>query len=280
MKAAAAALTFISVFMIAYNRDFITETFSRRAYAYFGNINLLIKRSVTAVKTSELIKFEILIFLAGLVISLIAGSIYLFFVFIPVIFILPRAYLEIRHKKYIKDYYAGLIGFLETLISGLRAGMSLTGALRLFSEREKNAVAREIRVVLSKVELGKSLSTAFVELGERIDIKENEIIIAAINTSIETGANLTQILDNVLGTIRKRDELNGEIKALTSQGVMSGIITGMLPFLLAGIIFIMDPEFILPLFNTAAGMAMLGAAVIMEIAGALIIKKITDIRQA
>ncbi len=278
MKAAAAVLTFLSVFMIAYNRDFITEAFSRRVSAYFGNINFLIKRSVTAVKTSELIRFEILIFAAGVVISLMAGSIYLFFFFIPMIFVLPRVYLKIRHKKYIKDYYAGLIGFLETLISGLRAGMSLTGALRMFTEREKNAVAREIRVVLSKVEFGKSLSGAFAELGERVNIKENEIIISAINTSIETGANLTEILDNVLHTIRKRDELNGEIKTLTSQGVMSGIITGLLPFLLAGIIFVMDPDFILPLFNTAAGMALLGAAFIMEIAGALIIKKITDIR--
>jgi tight adherence protein B len=86
------------------------------------------------------------------------------------------------------------------------------------------------------------------------------------------------VLSTILATIRQREALLRDVKALTSQGLLSGLIVGALPFLLAGVMLLMDPELMLPLFTTREGALMIAAAVIMEATGGFIIFKIVDIK--
>ncbi|MCX8092607.1 MAG: type II secretion system F family protein [Candidatus Goldbacteria bacterium] len=164
------------------------------------------------------------------------------------------------------------------MISSLKSGLSVLKSLQIYSQRDKGPAGNEISNVLKNVELGKTLQEALMELSERIPIKENQIIIFAIVNGLETGGNIVEILENIHETIRKRDELNREIKALTSQGILSGVIVGLLPVLLVVVLIFIDPYFINPLFTTATGNAMLLVAVAMEIIGAFFIKKIVDIK--
>jgi len=143
--------------------------------------------------------------------------------------------------------------------------------------KDKGPIGREFSVVLSEVEMGRGLSESLEGLAGRIPVRENEIIISAMTTAIESGGNITEVLSGILETIRKREAVNKEVEALTSQGVMSGIVVGVLPFFLLGMIAVIDPGFVAPLFNTTAGIIVLCSAVVMEIIGAFFIKKTVTI---
>jgi tight adherence protein B len=139
-------------------------------------------------------------------------------------------------------------------------------------------VAREISFVLKKTGFGSAMKEALEDLNRRVPVRENEILTAALSTALETGGNLSDVLSTILATIRQREALLRDVKALTSQGLLSGLIVGALPFLLAGVMLLMDPELMLPLFTTREGALMIAAAVIMEATGGFIIFKIVDIK--
>jgi tight adherence protein B len=176
------------------------------------------------------------------------------------------------------QYHNSIIDFLELLISSLKSGLSIIKSLQVCSQRDRGPLGNEISIVLRNVELGKTLQESLMILSERIPIRENQMMISAIINGIETGGNITEILENIHETIRKREELNREIKALTSQGVLSGLIVGLLPLFLVFILFFIDPYFIEPLFKTSTGHLLLIVAVLMEITGVIFIKKIVDIK--
>lgn len=245
---------------------------------YKTGINSLIKSSITGIKSSAIIRLEIAVVLFMLFFVILTGQWFFILLGIPVMFAVPKMYTANERKKYINQYYTGLTGFLESTISGLKAGLSVVKAFQQIAQRDKGPIGIEISQVLKKVELGKSLQDSLLELSEKIPLKENEIIISAMITALETGGNITEVLSNILDTIRKREELGREVKSLTSQGVLSGIIVGALPVFMIVIISVIDPSYIAPLFNTGIGMAALVAAVVMEITGAVIIAKIVDVK--
>jgi len=238
----------------------------------------IVKKGIVDIDLKEIIRLEIILFCFVVIFSFLVKEILIFLFSMPAYIIAPKLYLEYKKKEYITQYYKSMIDFLESIISNLKSGLSIIKALQIYAQREKGPSGNEISIILKKVELGKSLQDALWELSERIPLRENQIMISAIANGIETGGNITEILENILQTIRKREELNREIKALTSQGILSGLIVGLLPFLLVAALLFIDPDFIKPLFSTTMGNILLITAIIMEIIGAFFIKKIIDIK--
>ena len=86
-----------------------------------------------------------------------------------------------------------------------------------------------------------------------------------------------ELISKVSENMRENAKLEGQIKTLTSQGKLSGFIVGILPFVLLGLLSLIDRELILPMFTTTLGMVLMIIALVMENKGALFIKKITTI---
>jgi tight adherence protein B len=240
-------------------------------------VEKLVKGSLAAVKQNEILRLQILSGSVLFLSALLLGSWVLSLLLAPVIIFIPKIFVARRQKKYYHDYRQGLTAFLESLVSSLKAGLSLNRAFAVFTERDKTPVGREVTVMLNRVSFGLSMQDAISELSERIPVRENQIVMAALSTALETGGNITEVLSNILDTIRKRDELDREVKALTSQGVMSGIVVGCLPIFLLIIITVIDPSFTAPLFTTTQGMLLLFAAAVMELIGAYLISRITKV---
>ncbi|MEI7542028.1 MAG: type II secretion system F family protein [bacterium] len=278
MKIISAFLIFLSVTISVYYHKSIKSYLLSKIKIYKEKLNLLIKSSLTGIKSSAILKLEIAAILLTIVSVIITRQWLIFILSLPVLFFIPKIHEAYERKKYIRQYYLGLTGFLEAVISGLKAGLSIVKALAQFAVMDKSPIGIEILQVLKKVELGKSLQDALIELAEKIPLKENEIIISAVNTALETGGNITEVLATILDTIRKREELGREVKTLTSQGVLSGIIVGLLPVFMIIVISIMDPSYMAPLFNTTIGLTALVVAVLMEITGAIIIMKIVNVK--
>jgi tight adherence protein B len=92
------------------------------------------------------------------------------------------------------------------------------------------------------------------------------------------GGNLSEILDTIANTIKDRLKIKGEIKVLTATGRTSGMVVGMLPVFLMGVLMVINPGYVSMFFNSAIGIAMLIFAAIMETTGFLIVKKIVNVK--
>ncbi|MBN2754439.1 MAG: type II secretion system F family protein [Candidatus Goldbacteria bacterium] len=277
MKIIASIFLFAAAALAVYQKDKIASVMSGFVKNYRSGVDVLVKKSVAEIKGNEIRKLQIVLFILFAASAVIMQSVFIPVLFVPAVYFLPKYYLSYKHKKYCLEYRKNLPAFLESMISGMKSGLSLPSAMSAFAARDKSPVGREVKAVLSGTQLGISMAESLSALALKIPVRENVIMLTALETALETGGNVSEILGGILETIRKRDEADREIKALTSQGVMSGITVGLLPVLLIGAITFIDPSFTEPLFNTKAGMFILCTAVVMEAAGAFFISRIVRI---
>lgn len=278
MKVIITLLIFVFISILVYSYGKIKTTKNNLFYWVLDKYNYLIKTSIVRINLMEIIKIEIIFIVAVIIFSLLLDQPLIFLFFLPIFVVLPKIYITHKQKKYIMQYYNSLVDFLESVISNLKSGLSVIKSFQAYSQRDKGPLGNEISVVLKNVEIGKTMQESLLDLSKRIPLRENQIMISAVINGMETGGNITEILENIFDTIRKREELNREIKALTSQGILSGLIVGLLPLLLVIVLLFIDTHFIEPLFTTTLGNVLLIVAILMEIIGAFFIKKIVDIK--
>lgn len=278
MKAAAAALILACVTILILTRRYIAQSAGNAAGAYASDIKSMIYRASGEIKNSEIMKITIATAAIFFALFLLTMSPVILLAGVPACLLVPKAYIKRKEAAYAARYMEDLPGFLDLFISNLRAGMSITRALQVFAEKDKGPVGNEMKLVIKKTELGRPVKDALAELSAKIPGRENEIMIYALNTALDTGGNIAEVLEGISHTIRKREEIKREVKSLTSQGVLSGIIIGVLPFFLAGAVLMIDPEFMKPMFETTAGRVMLCAALCMEALGAFFISRITAVK--
>jgi tight adherence protein B len=108
-------------------------------------------------------------------------------------------------------------------------------------------------------------------------VEEVALLSSALRVARETGGNLAEALERLATTLRDKLTIEGKIRALTAQGKLQGIVVGLLPIALMTVLFHMEPEAMAPLFHTWYGWATLAVIGVLEIVGALIIRKIVNI---
>lgn len=192
-------------------------------------------------------------------------------------FIIPNIYLSLRIQK-IKSSLSRQVGDMILLLSNyLRAGHSFIRSMELVSWELQSPLSDELKTFTKDMNLGASFTDALDDLEKRTKDEDLGLVITAIQINHQIGGNLSEILDNISFTIRERLRLKGEIKTLTAQGRMTAIVICLLPVGVALIISFLNPEFISTLFTTTIGQEMLGLAVMMELIGIFIIRKIIEI---
>jgi len=135
-------------------------------------------------------------------------------------------------------------------------------------------LADELKRMLQEANLGAGAEVAIEALAERIASPDMEMVVTAITIQKSVGGNLAQTLDNVAYTMRERDRIRGEIRTLTSQQRMTGFIIGGLPIFVGGIMFAINPDYMLPLFTHSVGKILLLTAVGMETLGIVLIRSL------
>jgi len=267
-----------AVFLAAISRHTVKEKINSLFKKYASWTMLLAEKSIAEVRKNEILRFQLAIFGAIAAVSAALKFYFLIILLLPLVLFSPRWYVQRKKRMYEVKYYREMPAMLEAVISSLKSGMSIVLALKEYSSAADGACAREMQAVIKKTELGMPLKDALASAADAVPLPENLIFTDALITSIETGGSLSEVLSGVLGTIRAREEINREVAALTSQGVMSGIITGAMPVILVAAVSFLDPEFMKPLFETREGNIILAAAVLMEITGAILIKKIIEVK--
>ena len=199
-----------------------------------------------------------------------------FFIFI-MIWNIPKVIILRRKKERVKTFNEQLNEGTMIISNSLKAGYSFLQAIAVVSEETKDPFAKEFNKLLKEMSLGISEETALKNMLNRIESEDLRLIVNAILIQKDIGGNLSEILDNISTTIRERQKIQSELKTLTAQGRLSGIIVMLIPFVLGITIYLFNKEYMMLLFNTPLGLGMIITAFVNQILGLIMIKKIIKI---
>jgi len=192
-------------------------------------------------------------------------------------FFAPRAYVGLRRSRRLRSFNGQLGDTINLMVNSIRAGYSILQAMRAVSEEMGSPASDEFGRVVQEVQLGIPLEDALHHMLRRVPSEDLDMMITAINVQREVGGNLAEVLESISYTIRERIRIKGEIRALTAQSRISGYMVAAVPVLLAGVIYLINPEFMGLLFQHICGHIMIGVAVVGIAAGFFAISKIVDI---
>jgi tight adherence protein B len=184
--------------------------------------------------------------------------------------------LQLR-KRRLKAFEAQLPDTLNLLSGSLRAGYSFMQGVESVAQETSDPMARELRRVLAESRLGRPLEDAMEDVATRMHSRDFEWSVLAIRIQREVGGNLAELLQTVADTMTQRSRLKGEIKALTAEGRISGVVMGILPVALALFMLTVSPDYIKTLVSSFLGWTMVIGSVVMAVAGFAWIQKIIKI---
>lgn len=189
----------------------------------------------------------------------------------------PAILVNYLKKKRADTFHAQLPDTLSLIAGGLKAGYSFLQTIEMVAGETKPPMSAELKKVLTEARLGLPLEDALDHMVERVESINFTWTVFAIKIQRETGGNLAEFLEVIAQTIRERDYLARQIKVLTAEGRLSAIILFVLPFVLAGLIYLVNRDYLAVLFNTTAGLTMVGGALVLMAAGGWWLKKIVAI---
>ena len=191
---------------------------------------------------------------------------------------LPLVWLMMRRKRRLKRFAAQLPEALELVARALRAGHSLAAGFRLVASEMSEPIGGEFNRVFEEQNLGISFEEALESLTERVPNLDLKFFATAVVLQRQTGGDLAEILDKIGSLIRERFKIWGQVQALTGEGRLSGIVLLALPPLLFVAVYRMNPDYLMLLFTDELGKKMLIGGVLLQLLGALVIRKIVNIR--
>jgi tight adherence protein B len=199
--------------------------------------------------------------------------------------IFPRYYLRYRQAKRLKAFGDQLPDTITLLANSLRAGSSFLQGMELVTREARPPISEEFERVIREMNLGIALQPALQNLVRRVASEDLELMVTAINIQSQVGGNLANVLDAIAFTIRERIRIKGEINTLTAMQRYSGYVITLLPVALLGILFLVSPAYITPMFARPPEMLGLPTGIVFLIVGAIsmgigyvLIRRIVDIK--
>jgi tight adherence protein B len=191
---------------------------------------------------------------------------------------LPFLWLIHRKKKRIKKFLDAMPEAVELISRALRAGHGLSSGLRLVADEMQGPIADEFGRVFEEQNLGIPIELSLRGLAERVPSMDVRFFVIAVVIQRATGGDLAEVLDKIGKLIRQRFELAGHVKALTAEGRLSGVVLLALPPGLLAFLCVSNYPYVEVLFTTPIGSKMLAITAVLQLVGALSIKKIVAIK--
>jgi len=210
--------------------------------------------------------------------ALLGAPIYLPILSAVVVGVLPITYVHFKRKQRLAKFGSQLCEGLELVARALRAGHSLAAAMHTVAEEMPNPISKEFGRVYEEQNLGLSLEQAMRNIAERVPNLDLKFFVTAVIVQRQTGGDLAEILDKIGYVIRERFKILGMVQALTGEGRISGVVLIALPFALLFMLMQTSPKYVALLWERPEGRMMSGVGIVMLIIGALVIRKIVNIK--
>jgi tight adherence protein B len=253
--------------------------FFKRLFERFGNVDLLFEQADTSLTVPKLMLISGVLATVG---AALGTLIHVHPVLIPLAAILmgimPLMWLFWRRKKRLKQFAAQLPEALEMLARALRAGQSMGFGFNMVAQEMGLPIGKEFNRIFEEQNLGIPIDQSLRDLAERIPNLDLKFFVTAVILQRQTGGDLAEILDKIGSLIRDRFRIWGQVQALTGEGRLSGVVLLALPFVLFVVVYQLNPKYLMALFTDPLGTKMLAGALVMQLLGALVIRKIVDIK--
>jgi tight adherence protein B len=185
-------------------------------------------------------------------------------------YLLPRMYLTRKRKKYQNQFLEELPNAVEAIVRGVKSGLPLNDSMRLVAKEAKEPIKSDFQKVLDQQSLGKSMQEAVQTLLERVPLPEVNFFVVVIAVQSQAGGNLSEALGNLARVLRNRKKMKQKVKAMSSEAKASAGIIGSLPLIVATLVSLTTPSYLLPLIETDVGKICLGVAAVLMFTGGFI----------
>jgi len=167
---------------------------------------------------------------------------------------------------------------IDMITNALRAGFAMNGAIQMVAEESPEPVGSEFKILFEEQKLGLDLKQALLNFGNRMDNTDVPIFVTAVLIQRDTGGNLAEVLENIAYVIRDRYRILGEVRTFTTQGRLSGVILGLLPVIMAGVLSILSPGYLEHMTEDQLGSVLISVAVALQVIGFFWIRKCVNIK--
>ena len=191
--------------------------------------------------------------------------------------IAPLFYIRFRRQRRLRAFSRQLPYALDLIKSSLEAGHSLLRGFQVVVAEFADPIGSEFRTVIEQSRLGLPLPRALEEMLGRVPVDDLRLLAVAVRVQSEVGSSLAQIIGRLSDIVRTRQRLQQQIRALTAQSRLSGMIVGCLPIVMLGAFSVIQPEYVHTLFHDPIGIKILRIAVVLDAIAFVVIRKLIKV---
>jgi tight adherence protein B len=270
------SVAFISTFLLSSGRSIFQSYQSR----YLRSVSRTLETMFIFLNPKRVLNISMLmmcvVFAVTLVVSDLNVVVSIIMAFIGLL--VPRLLLNYSIKKRRKQFEEQFVQGLEYLSSSTRAGLSLVQSVESLVVNSNPPLSQEFDLLLREYRIGIPLNEALQNLARRVDSEELNLMVFSTIITRELGGDISEIFDHLAEVIRSRHRVMDRIDTLTSQGRLQAMVCGAIPFFLYGILFLWQPEYLKPLFDSFAGRIGVYAVILFQIMVILIVRRMVNIK--
>ncbi|MCA9024541.1 MAG: type II secretion system F family protein [Planctomycetaceae bacterium] len=245
----------------------------------FSNLKLLFQQADSPITPSQFFSISGVCAFLGLGAAAIARSPLPLYPVVAIMFsLLPLGWLLWRRKSRFKKFASQLPDALELIARALRSGHSLASGLSVVVQEMPDPISQEFAMCYEEQNLGMPIETALKSMYKRMPNMDFKFFATAVAIQRQSGGDLAEILDKIGHIVRERFRIMGQVAALTGEGRISGIVLMALPIALFFAVYYLNQDYVMLLFTDELGRKMIAGAAVLQVLGAVTIKKIVAIK--
>jgi len=192
--------------------------------------------------------------------------------------LIPLLYVRYKRGARLRELESQLPEALDFLARSMRAGHAFSISLEMLGTEQPDPLGQEFRALFAEHNLGAPIEVALANFGRRVPLLDVRLFISSVSLQRQTGGNLSEVLTRLAFLIRERFRLRGQVKAASAHGRLTSAVLTVLPIVMIFALSIVAPDYLPQMARDPDGKWMIVAAVIFQIIGYLVMRKITNIK--
>ena len=189
---------------------------------------------------------------------------------------LPRWFVSFRRGRRVKAFLNEFPNALDIIVRAVKSGLPLNDGIRLIASESPEPVRTEFRRIVESQQVGMSIPDAALRMPETMPCPEAGFFGIVIQIQQQAGGNLSEALGNLSRVLRDRKKMKAKVQALSMEAKASAVIIGALPFVVALLVYLSSPNYIMPLFTTSTGHLILGISGVWMSIGIFVMRKMMN----
>jgi len=189
---------------------------------------------------------------------------------------LPRWFISFRRGRRVKAFLNEFPNALDIIVRAVKSGLPLNDGIRLIANEAQEPVKTEFRRIVEAQQVGLSIPEAAMRMTETMPCPEAGFFGIVIQIQQQAGGNLSEALGNLSRVLRDRKKMKAKVQALSMEAKASAVIIGSLPFIVAFLVYLSSPNYIMPLFTTSSGHMILAFSAVWMSIGIFVMRKMMN----